>query len=86
MEKYKNCQSCSMPLAKDEIGGGTERDGTKSVMFCSHCYIDGEFTLPNITVDEMKEIVKGKIVEFGMPKFIAGLFTRNIPKLKRWKN
>lgn len=86
MENYKNCQSCGMPLAKDEMGGGTEKDGTKSGMFCSHCYMDGEFTLPNITVDEMKERVKGIIVEFGVPKFLAGFFTRNIPNLKRWKS
>jgi hypothetical protein len=84
MTAYKNCQSCGMPLAKDELGGGTEKDGTKSPKYCSHCYMNGEFTLPNITVEEMKERVKQKIVEFGMPKFIAGMFTQNIPKLERW--
>ena len=84
MTTYKNCQSCGMPLAKDELGGGTEVNGTKSTKYCSHCYMNGEFTLPNITVEEMKERVKLKIVEFGMPKFIAGMFTRNIHKLERW--
>jgi hypothetical protein len=84
MTTNKNCQSCGMPLAKDELGGGTEINGAKSTKYCSHCYIDGEFTLPNITVEEMKERVKRKIVEFGMPKFIAGMFTRNIHKLERW--
>lgn len=84
MTSYKNCQSCGMPLAKDELGGGTEKNGTKNVKYCSHCYMDGEFTLQNITAEEMKERVKQKIVEFGMPKFIAGMFTRNIHKLERW--
>jgi hypothetical protein len=84
MTTYKNCQSCGMPLAKDELGGGTEVNGTKSTKYCSHCYMNGDFTLPNITVEEMKERVKQKIVEFGMPKFIAGMFTRNIHKLERW--
>ncbi len=74
-----------MPLAKDDLGGGTEKNGTKSIKYCSHCFMDGEFTLPNITVEEMKQRVKEKIVEFGMPKFIAGMFTRNIHKLERWK-
>jgi len=32
----------------------------------------------------MKERVKQKVIEFGMPKFIAGMFSRNIPKLERW--
>lgn len=85
MASYKSCQSCGMPLAKDELGGGTEKNGVKSVKYCSHCYMNGEFTLPDLTVEEMKERVKQKIVEFGMPKFMAGLFTRNIHKLERWK-
>ncbi|WHY87344.1 zinc ribbon domain-containing protein [Neobacillus novalis] len=85
MAAYKNCQSCGMPLAKDEHGGGTEKDGSTSIKYCSHCFLNGEFTLPDITMEEMKERVKQKIVEFGMPKFIAGLFTRSIPKLERWK-
>jgi hypothetical protein len=74
-----------MPLAKDELGGGTEKDATKSSMYCSHCYMNGEFTLPDLTVEEMKERVKQKMVEFGMPKFTTGFFTKNIHKLERWK-
>jgi hypothetical protein len=86
MRAYKNCQSCGMPMNRDEKGGGTELDGTKSNMYCSHCYESGQFVLPELTVDEMKQRVKNKIVEFGFPKFIAGIFTRNIHKLERWKN
>lgn len=74
-----------MPLKKDEKGGGTNADGTKSTMYCSHCFQNGAFTQPNITVDQMKELVKGKLKEFGFPGFLAGLFTKNIPKLERWK-
>ena len=86
MEKvYKNCQSCGMPLSKDENGGGTNKDGSKNTMYCSHCYIDGEFTQPNCTVSEMQESVLGKMKEMGFPKFIGMLFTRGIPKLERWK-
>ena len=83
---YKNCQSCGMPLSKDEKGGGTEADGTKSSMYCSHCYQGGKFTLPNITVGQMQERVKGKMREMGFPGFMAGFFTRGIPKLERWRN
>ncbi|HAQ38579.1 MAG TPA: hypothetical protein DCQ58_08735, partial [Saprospirales bacterium] len=28
---YKNCQSCGMPLHKDPQGGGTEKDGSRSL-------------------------------------------------------
>lgn len=81
---YKDCQSCGMPLRRDEKGGGTEVDGTKSSMYCSHCYEAGRFTMPDVTVSQMQERVKGKIKEAGFPGFLAGLFTRKIPKLERW--
>ncbi|MEJ0054823.1 MAG: zinc ribbon domain-containing protein [Bacteroidota bacterium] len=82
---YKNCQSCGMPLSRDDKGGGTNSDGTKSVMFCSHCYQQGAFTKPAITMDEMKHLVKGKLKEFGIPGFLTPIFTRHIPTLERWK-
>jgi len=81
---YKNCQSCGMPLKRDEKGGGTNSDGSKSTVYCSRCYDNGKFINPNMTLDEMKALVKGKLKEFGFPGFIAGFFTSNIPKLKRW--
>ncbi len=80
----KECQSCGMPLKRDEFGGGTEADGSKSATYCSHCYEVGKFRLPDITVEEMQERVNGKIKEAGFPGFLAGFFTKKIPKLKRW--
>ncbi len=82
---YKNCQSCGMPMKKDEKGGGTNSDGSKSTMYCSRCYEEGQFTSPDMTADEMKDLVKGKLKEMGFPGFIAGFFTKGIPKLERWK-
>ncbi|NEW09477.1 hypothetical protein GK047_26400 [Paenibacillus sp. SYP-B3998] len=82
---YKNCQSCGMPLTRDEQGGGTEKNGAKSKVYCSHCYEKGEFILPELTVDQMKDRVKQKLVAFGFPRFLTGFFTRNIPKLRRWR-
>ena len=81
---YKNCQSCGMPLAKDEEGGGTEKNGTRSTMYCSHCYQGGTFTQPDITLQQMTERVKGKLKEMHIPGFLGYFFLRNIPKLKRW--
>lgn len=82
---YKNCQSCGMPMSRDEQGGGTELNGSKSIKYCSHCYTDGAFTLPDLTAAQMKERVRTKLTEFGIPKFMTGLFVRNIHKLERWK-
>lgn len=86
MGAYKNCQSCGMPLKKDEKGGGTNADGTISELYCSLCYENGEFKTPEMTLTEMQSLVKGKLKEMGFPGFIAGFFTKRIPKLERWKN
>ncbi len=82
---YKNCQSCGMPRKRDEKGGGTNADGSKSAMYCSHCFEAGKFKMPDLKAAEMQELVKGKIREAGFPGVAAWLFTRNIPKLARWK-
>lgn len=83
---YRNCQSCGMPLKKDPAGGGTNADGSRSDRFCSYCFADGKYTWPDATAARMQEFVKGKLREFGFPSFLAGLFTRGIPKLERWRD
>jgi hypothetical protein len=84
MSKSNKCQSCGMPLSKDENGGGTNKDGTKNSKYCSHCYNNGEFTNPDISVEEMQELVNNKMKEMHIPKFMARMFTKGIPKLERW--
>ncbi len=74
-----------MPLTKDPLGGGTNGDGSRSQKFCSHCYRQGAFTVPDMTVEGMTELVRGRIKEMGFPGFLAGFFVRGIPKLERWK-
>ena len=86
MEKsFKNCQSCGMPLKKDEKGGGTNSDGSRNHMYCSHCYQEGKFTWPDATLNQMKDLVKGKLKEMGFPGFLAWFFTLNMSRLERWK-
>ena len=83
--KQKFCQSCGMPMNKDPESGGTEKDGSKSETYCSYCYVNGEFTF-NGTVKEMQEFCRIKMIESGMPKFTAWLFSRGMKRLDRWKN
>ncbi len=85
MKTNKNCQSCGMPLKKDPEGGGTEEDGSRSNMYCSYCYENGEFKNPEITAEEMQVLVKDKLKEMGFPGFLAGMFAKKAPKLGRWK-
>jgi hypothetical protein len=79
------CQSCGMPIIKDREKGGTNQDGTKSVLYCSHCFKAGQFTDPDITADEMVQKVKDKLKDKNIPLFIATIFTKVIPHLKRWQ-
>ncbi len=86
MKEYKFCQSCGMPLKKDPKTGGTTKDGSKSLKYCSYCLVDGEFTSPEIdTPQKMQEFCIEKMKEQGMIRPIAWVFTRGIPKLERWK-
>lgn len=83
---YENCQSCGMPIKRDENGGGTHKDGTKCNKYCSYCLVDGEFRCSEIdTAEKMQAFAKEKLKEMGFPGFIAGFFTKGIPKLERWK-
>jgi len=84
--EHKNCQSCAMPLKKDPKKGGSNADGSTSTVYCSYCYENGHFVHPDITMIEMKQLVKSKMKEMGFPGFMAGFFTKGIPKLERWRN
>lgn len=54
MNTDKLCQSCAMPLNEKGLDvRGSEKDGSKSNKFCFHCYQNGEYVAPNMTVDEM---------------------------------
>lgn len=53
--------------------------------YCKHCYEEGEFTQKDISVEEMKQMVKNKCIDMGLPRFLAGMFVRGIHKLERWK-
>jgi len=78
------CQSCGRPLSKDEKGGGTEANGTKSALYCSHCYVAGKFTAPDMTAQQMVHLVEGKLKEMYIPGFLAKRMAKDIPTLKRW--
>ena len=83
----KTCQSCGMPLSKDPAHGGSEADGTKSAKFCSFCYQNGTFTAPDITVQEMQALcIKMMHQNMKMPRPVAWLLTRSIPRLERWRS
>jgi hypothetical protein len=74
-----------MPLSRDVRGGGTNADGSPSTDYCSHCYQEGRFTEPSISVEQMMTKVEGKLRGMHIPGFLARRLTRNIPTLDRWQ-
>lgn len=86
-EKY--CQSCGMPLQKQEEIG-TNRDGSKNDEYCCYCYKDGAF-VQDCTMDEMiehcaqfvEEFNKDAAVPYTKEKAIAEM-KLYFPTLKRW--
>jgi len=70
MRKDKCCQSCGMPLTKDKNRGGAEKNNSKSTKYCSHCYLKGKFTSPDISVQEMQKKVYNKLKEYHFPSFL----------------
>lgn len=74
-----------MPMKRDPAGGGTNADGTRNPKWCSHCWRDGRFTQPDLTVGQMQDLVRGKLKEIGFPAFLAGFFARGVPRLERWR-
>ncbi len=80
------CQSCGMPLNKDPQGGGLEADGSRSTRYCSLCYENGGFVHPDFTATEMQEHCVIQLQKKGMPRIMAWLFTRGIPRLERWQH
>ncbi len=80
------CQSCSMPLQTPD-DHGTDADGAASKEYCCFCYQNGRFSQPDISLDEMIEMVIDFMVdEAQMPIDQARLTAeRTLPRLKRWK-
>ena len=80
------CQSCGIPRRQDPHSGGTEADGSRSALYCSYCYKNGAFTEPQIdTAAKMQRFCIEQMVQSGMWRPMAWLFTRRIPKLQRWR-
>lgn len=80
------CQSCGIPLSKDPKGGGTTEHGTHSTTYCSYCFQDGQFIQADITAQEMQAFCLKQMRAQGVPRFVAWLFTRDIPRLGRWRS
>ncbi len=84
--KYEMCQSCGLIMGQSNLMRGTNADGTHSDEYCDSCYINGEFTNPNETIETMAELLKNSFVEDdGLSPYQAHLAIVDLlPTLKRW--
>lgn len=76
-----------MPMEKPE-DYGTNADGSKNEDCCQFCFQNSRFTTPDITMEQMIDMVTGIMVnQMKMPETQAREITKtSIPQLKRWRN
>lgn len=80
------CQSCGMPMQKNE-DFGTNTDGTTSGEYCHFCFKDGKFTDEGITMEQkIDKLVEIAVSQMSIPKEKARAQANEIiPTLKRWR-
>ncbi|MEK6844824.1 MAG: zinc ribbon domain-containing protein [Nanoarchaeota archaeon] len=84
MVKIAICQSCGMPLNKEE-NWGTKEDNSKTQEYCKFCFQDGKFSDSNLTMEKVIEKSVELSKKLWMPEDKAQEIANNtIPKLKRW--
>lgn len=83
MTPQKICQSCTMPIDNPQ-DRGTEKNGSKSDLFCKYCYKDGALINPEMTIDEMKGIVSNQMHKMSLPEGIIQQSLKLLPSLQRW--
>jgi hypothetical protein len=84
MEPQIFCQSCTLPLDNMD-DRGTEKDGTKSQLYCKYCYQNGAFTEPDMTLDQMMGIAEKEMKKQNLPESIIQQSMNMLPRLKRWQ-
>jgi hypothetical protein len=84
MEMTHFCQSCTMPIDNIE-DRGTEKDGSKNGLYCKYCYQNGSFINPDMTLDEMKNIVTTQMRKMKLSEDIIQQSLGMLPHLKRWR-
>lgn len=79
------CQSCGMRLNNQKNYHNFTHEEKKSI-YCKECYLNGEFTEPDLTLDEMKNKIKNRCKELKFSKIVVYIFTKRLNGLERWRN
>jgi uncharacterized protein CbrC (UPF0167 family) len=84
MQHHIFCQSCGMPI-DDSALHGNEMDNSVNPDYCHHCYKDGAFVNPRLTLNKMKFRVIKRMDRMNVPQDIIESVVERLPTLKRWK-
>ena len=83
MEKI--CQSCSMPIDKEEMFG-TNADGSENEDYCIYCFKEGKFTDGKDNLEDYIEYSLQFAEQAGMTvEQMKEHCKKVLPTLKRWK-
>ena len=81
---YKICQSCGMPLSKEEYFA-VNSDGSVNTDYCKYCYDRGKF-IHDVSMEEFIEMCSQFGEQAGMTnEQMKEYCTKLFPTLKRWK-
>lgn len=79
------CQSCGMPMTKP-VDFAMAKEGFHINDYCRFCWVDGAFTNPAMTMQEMQDFCTKELVKQHMPEVKArALMAETLPRLKRWR-
>ena len=82
--KLTICQSCATPL--EHIKPGTNADGTDSQEYCEHCFKNGQYKWPALTMNGMIKMCIKHTVPHVYPNVDVAhnAMQELFPTLKRW--
>ncbi len=74
-----------MPLSSaDEMG--TEANGQLQTDYCIHCYRNGSFVNPHLTLDDMKKRVEAEMKKGDADQHLINLTVNSLPYFRRWQH
>jgi len=84
-KRNEHCQSCGIPLNRDLIFSEKSEDEKRNTKYCSHCFKDGQFIDPEMTITKMKNEIDKRCKELGLSRFQAYLWKADLENLDRWQ-
>ena len=85
MDNVTFCQSCGMPLNKEEVKG-TEKNGLITDEYCKYCYENGAFKNPDMNLEDMKKNVQNQMKKMQLHENVIQKAVTILPALKRWQS